>query len=203
MPAIVLPDGYVSVVRGALLRLFLPFRRYHLVIAAATSTVWLNIYQYLKVGQARKKSGIKYPQCRLLKDVPGFSSWRFLYSVRWKGGNREVEGCADLQLRPTSVFLSVNSLFAGLTFLQVLIRTLWKHYRSLSWGENISVLLMTHRWSYRCFLAHLWPDSGDHSSPLVSCLLGSSEDSSTPSAILLENQARYVCNLLHRKKDNL
>jgi len=36
--------------------------QYPLVIATATSTVFLNIYQYLNVNRHRKAAGIKYPQ---------------------------------------------------------------------------------------------------------------------------------------------
>ncbi|EJU06300.1 membrane-associated proteins in eicosanoid and glutathione metabolism [Dacryopinax primogenitus] len=36
--------------------------KYPLVIAAATSTVFLNVYQYLNVRNHRRASGIKYPQ---------------------------------------------------------------------------------------------------------------------------------------------
>lgn len=44
MPSITVPEGYSY------------------VIAAATSTVWLNFWQFAKVGAARKASGITYPQ---------------------------------------------------------------------------------------------------------------------------------------------
>jgi len=36
--------------------------QYPLVIAVATSTIFLNIYQYTNVNRHRKASGIKYPQ---------------------------------------------------------------------------------------------------------------------------------------------
>ncbi|KZO98075.1 hypothetical protein CALVIDRAFT_562466 [Calocera viscosa TUFC12733] len=36
--------------------------RFRLVIATATGTVFLNVYQYINVGRARAAAGIKYPQ---------------------------------------------------------------------------------------------------------------------------------------------
>jgi len=89
MPSIVVPEGYSY------------------VLAAATSAFWLNVYQTVNVGQARKAAGVKYPNAYAEKAEADSSPAAMKFNCAQRAHQNTLEAV------PTFLFLQ---LFAGLKY---------------------------------------------------------------------------------------
>jgi len=99
--------------------------RYPLVIATATGTVALNIYQYLNVRSHRKASGIKYPQLYAEKAEVDKNPLALKYNCAQRAHQNTLENLTHVIMMSFISGLKFPIVTSGLLGAWILGRYLW------------------------------------------------------------------------------